>query len=259
MTSALSRFALAASAGAMVMTAVATPAAAQSRYGEGYYENGAPIDRSQNYGTPPRFDVPEPDGYDGTRPPPPPPGYEKSEDYGRWSEQDSRYAAEAERWARDNCVKSRPKTGEGALIGGVLGAIIGSALSSGVGHHHHGSSAGGTVAGLAVGAVAGAAIGSSSGGETSPGCPPGYAVRRNATVYVYQTDYVYAAPGWYRPWVYSGGYWAYRPYPYHRWYREHYRAYPHYHGGYYRAYPGYRGGYHYDRHHGGDGHRDYRR
>jgi hypothetical protein len=35
---------------------------------------------------------------------------------------------------------------------------------------------------------------------------------------------VYAAPGWYRPWVWAGGRWAYRPYPYHRYYYRHYWA-----------------------------------
>jgi hypothetical protein len=32
--------------------------------------------------------------------------------------------------------------------------------------------------------------------------------------------YVYSAPPGYRPWIWTGGRWAYRPYPYHRyWYR----------------------------------------
>lgn len=199
-----------------------------------YYANGAPRAAPS--------DIPEPPGYDGTRPPPPPPGYERYSDDDQWRERDRSYAADAERWARDYCVKARSNAGQGALIGGVLGAIVGSALG---GRHDHG---GGAIAGLAVGAVGGAAIGSASSGDTTPGCPPGYVTRRDAPTYVYAyQDYDYAAPGWYRPWVYVDGYWTYRPYPYHRWYYRNY-YYPRYYGGYGRGYygggwRGYRGGY----------------
>jgi hypothetical protein len=64
---------------------------------------------------------------------------------------------------------------------------------------------------------------------------------------VYFSNYYYAAPGWYRPWVYVGDRWTYRPYPYHDYY---YRAYRPYHPygwgdrGYYgRGYYGRPGGY----------------
>ena len=39
-------------------------------------------------------------------------------------------------------------------------------------------------------------------------------------VFVFAGGYGYIAPPGYRPWVWVGGRWAYRPYPYHRyWYR----------------------------------------
>jgi hypothetical protein len=144
--------------------------------------------------------------------------------------------------ARDNCVKSRGDTAGGAVLGGILGALIGGALG---GRHDHGT---GVLAGAAVGAVGGAAVASSSRGETSPGCPPGYVVRRNAATYVYApNDYYYAAPGWYRPWVFIDGYWAYRPYPYHTYYYRTWRA-PMYRGPVGPG-PGYGHGWH------GGGHR----
>lgn len=178
----------------------------------------------------------EPQGYDGRTPPPPPQGYVSGgEDYGA----DARYAADAENWARNNCVKSRGNTGAGALVGGVLGAIIGGGLA---GRHDTGV---GMAAGAAIGAVGGAAVASSTGGETSPGCPPGYVVRGGAQTYAYvQSDYVYAAPAWYRPWVYVDNAWVYRPYPYHSWYARTYRPMPRaYYGGPGRGYYGGRGGY----------------
>lgn len=185
----------------------------------------------------------EPQGYDGRTLPPPPQGYVPgAEDRAA----DARYAADAERWARENCVKSRPNTGAGALVGGVLGAIIGGGLA---GRHDTGV---GMAAGAAIGAVGGAAVASSSGGQTSPGCPPGYVVRNGAPAYAYaQADYYYAAPAWYRPWVYVDNYWVYRPYPYHGWYYRTYRPMPRYYGGprgYYGPPRGYYG-------HGGWGHR----
>ena len=33
---------------------------------------------------------------------------------------------------------------------------------------------------------------------------------------------VYDAPTWYNPWIWYGGSWIYRPYPYHRYWGEHY-------------------------------------
>ena len=202
----------------------------------GSYANGAPMPEP----TPPS-------DYDGTRPPPPPPGYN-----GNYADQnavaDDRYAADAERWARSNCVKSQGDTAGGALLGGIIGAIIGSSVA---GRHDRGA---GAFAGAAVGAVGGAAIASGSGGnETSPGCPPGYVARRGAVAYSYGgPGYAYAAPGWYRPWVFIGGAWSYRPYPYHDWY---YRTYRHGDGDRYRGGRGYRGGEGWRDH--GWGHRGY--
>ena len=41
--------------------------------------------------------------------------------------------------------------------------------------------------------------------------------------YSFYGGYGYAAPADYRPWVWYGGSWIYRPYPYHRyWYHSHY-------------------------------------
>jgi hypothetical protein len=62
-------------------------------------------------------------------------------------------------------------------------------------------------------------------------------VERGAPAFYYGADtgpYYYAAPGWYRPWVFYGGRWTYRPYPYHGWYYRHYRGgpRPYYRGGY---------------------------
>lgn len=187
-----------------------------------------------------------PQGYDGRTLPPPPQGYVAgAEDRAA----DARYAADAERWARENCVKSHGNTGAGALVGGVLGAIIGGGLA---GRHDTGV---GMAAGAAIGAVGGAAVASSTGGETSPGCPPGYVMRGGAPVYAYaQSDYYYAAPSWYRPWVYVDNYWVYRPYPYHGWYYRTYRPMPRgYYGGPGRGYYGGPRGY-YGGHGGWGGH-----
>lgn len=63
--------------------------------------------------------------------------------------------------------------------------------------------------------------------ETSPGCPPGYVLRDGAAPLYVAPAYAYAAPGWYNPWVFYGGAWVFRPYPYHAYY---YHAY--YRGGY---------------------------
>ncbi|MDE2403269.1 MAG: hypothetical protein KGM17_00950 [Sphingomonadales bacterium] len=208
------------------------------------YPNGAPMPDQRGYPDPqgtyangaPMPEPAPPPGYDGTRPPPPPPGYQPYADERARVAADDRYAADAERWARENCVKSSGDVAGGALLGGLLGAIIGSSVA---GRHDRGA---GAFAGAAIGAVGGAAVASSGNGETSPGCPPGYRVRREAVTYSYRApDYYYAAPGWYRPWVYIGGAWTYRPYPYHDWYYRTYRARP-YSGYGYRGYGGYRGG-----------------
>ena len=184
----------------------------------------------QAYAAPP----PPPPGYDGRQLPPPPPGYNGPDYDQAWTQQDDVYARNAEDWARRYCVKSGGNVGAGAAIGGILGAIIGSGLG---GRHDHG---GGAIAGAVVGAAGGAAIASSSQGETSPGCPPGYVVRHDAVAFNYApTDYYYAAPDWYRPWVFIDNSWVYRPYPYHAYFYRHYRG-P-WHGGRGRGYYGHRG------------------
>ena len=118
------------------------------------------------------------------------------------------YADQYARWAAQNCVDQRSgNTAAGAIVGGALGALAGAALTGG-----HGS---GALAGGAVGAFTGAAVGSSA--PTS--CPPGYAVRAGAPVFVYAGP-AYdpgLTPPWYQPWVWVGGRWVYYPYRYAYW------------------------------------------
>ncbi|HEY3798241.1 MAG TPA: hypothetical protein VGL58_07795 [Caulobacteraceae bacterium] len=166
-----------------------------------------------------------PPGYNGSQPPPPPPGYQPPPDQASQG-QDQAYASYAQNWAAQYCVKSQNNAAAGAVIGGILGAAIG----AGVSHN-----AGGAAAGAIIGGSTGAVIGSNGGNETSPGCPPGYVVRGDAPSFYYNSPYSYAAPGWYQPWVFIGGRWAFRPYPYHTWY-------------YHRYYPG-GGGYGHHHHH----------
>ena len=199
----------------------ATPAAPQAAQGD--YRNMTP---------PPEPTAPQ--GYDGKQLPPPPQGYVPPADASTYQAADARYAADAQRWARDNCVKSQPNVAGGALVGGILGALIGGGLA---GRGSHGA---GMAAGAMVGAVGGAAVASSSQGDTSPGCPPGYVARNGAPAYSYApAGYYYAAPSWYTPWVFIDGFWVYRPYPYHDWYYRTYRVGPGWHGG-----PRYGGGWH---------------
>lgn len=210
-------------------------------------------DRDQGYGqdgpdgyadAPPP--PPPPPDYDGTRPPPPPPGYQPDPAYGANPDQDQHYEAYAEDWAQRNCVKSRSNAGTGAVIGGLLGALVGSGAA---GWRDRGT---GALVGGIAGAAGGAAIGSASEGQTSPGCPPGFVVRSGAPAFYYEgygNPYYYAAPDWYRPWVFVGDRWTFRPYPYHAWYYHRYfygrpgwgRGYHGYHG--YRGYHGHWGGY----------------
>jgi hypothetical protein len=120
------------------------------------------------------------------------------------------------------------------VIGGLFGALLGSSIA---GRHDRGA---GALMGGIAGAAGGAAVGSAQDNATSPGCPPGYVVRSGAPAFYYDgwnSDYVYAAPGWYHPWVFVEGRWSYRPYPYHTWYYRHYGwGRPGWHGGW-------RGGY----------------
>lgn len=211
----LSQALMTASAMAMVASPVlATAASAQD----------APPMQGGDYRNPPPEPA-APQGYDGRDLPPPPTDYVPPVDADTQRAEDQQYAAAAQRWAAENCVKSRGDVGKGALVGGILGAIIG----GGLGGRHNGGGA--MAAGAAIGAIGGAAVASSSGGDTSPGCPQGYVLRSGASAYVYpQSDYYYAAPSWYRPWVFVDGMWVYRPYPYHDWYYRTYRGYRGYYG-----------------------------
>ncbi len=214
----------------MAASPMILPVAAAQAQTDGAYGSPPP---NQGYGQgqpgygggpPPGYDAsqlpppPPPPGYDGRQPPPPPPGYSPDAQNAQQQAQDQQYAAYAQRWAQDYCVKAHGNAGEGAVLGGLFGAIIGSGFG---GRHSHGTDA---LAGAAVGAAGGAAIASSAGSNaTSPGCPPGYVVRDGAPPFYYGAGpYVYAAPGWYNPWVFYGGAWVYRPYPYHVWYYHHY-------------------------------------
>lgn len=170
---------------------------------------------SDSYGPPP--DVPPDQLQRENGPPPPPPGYnDQYDDTVRARQEDEAYARAAQDWASRYCYRRSDNAAGGAIIGGVLGALLGGGIA-GRGNHTSGALVGG-----AVGAVAGASIGASS---TSPGCPPGMVVRADAPPmpYSFYGGYVYAAPADYRPWIWYGGRWVYRPYPYHRyWYRSHY-------------------------------------
>jgi hypothetical protein len=201
-------------------------------------DNGPPPGDQNGYGQPEGGydDVPPPSDYDATRPPPPPPGYQADARYAIDPQQDQRYEAYAEDWAARNCIKSSGNTAGGAVIGGLFGALLGSSIA---GYHNRGTGA--LVGGLA-GAAGGAAVGSAQDNATSPGCPPGYVVRRGAPAFYYDgyaSGYSYAAPEWYHPWVFVEGRWSYRPYPYHSWYYGHY-GYRRFHGGYGRRGWGYR-------------------
>jgi hypothetical protein len=192
----------------------------------------------QGYQQPPQGYQPPPQGYQqGYTPPPqqgyqqgpyqdpalqPPPGY-SAEDAQRDAtpaerDYDRRYAAAAEAWSQANCVRQEEnRTAAGAIIGGVLGAVIGSNIAGG---RDRGA---GAIVGGALGAVAGGAIANSSG----PGCPPGFALRGGAPAFYYGPPpggavVVYDAPTWYNPWIWYDGAWIYRPYPYHRYWGEHY-------------------------------------
>ena len=152
----------------------------------------------------------------------PPPGYSAQDAQRDASpaerQYDQQYAAAAEAWSQANCVRQEEnRTAAGAIIGGVLGAVIGSNLAGG---RDRGA---GAVVGGALGAVAGGAIANNSG----PGCPPGFVLRSGAPPFYYgpppgSSLVVYDAPTWYNPWIWYGGAWIYRPYPYHRYWGEHY-------------------------------------
>ncbi|MBV9996340.1 MAG: hypothetical protein JO127_14140 [Caulobacteraceae bacterium] len=129
--------------------------------------------------------------------------------------EDRRYAGAAERWAAENCIDQRNQQAAGAMIGGLMGAMIGAGAA---GPHDRG--AGAAVGGM-LGVIAGSAIGASA---ASPGCPPGFYARAGAPAFAapgFGGGYGYAAPPGYRPWIWSGERWSYRPYPYHRYWQRH--------------------------------------
>jgi hypothetical protein len=168
-------------------------------------DNGPPPDEGH-------YSVPPPEGYDAS--------VDQDDSSPQARDQDERYSYAAERWAARNCVvQHQNDVAAGVVIGGILGAIIGSNLA---GRHSRGA---GAFVGGATGAAAGAAIGNSAA-ASNPNCPPGYGLRPGAAAFypgpIYGPDVYYAAPDWYDPWIWYGGHWIYRPYPYHRfWYRHH--------------------------------------
>ena len=176
-------------------------------------------------GYPPQGYPPPPQGYNTQQPDPalqPPPGYsaqDAQQDASPAQRQyDQQYAAAAEAWSNTNCIRQEQnRTAAGAIIGGVLGAVIGSSVA---GRYDRGA---GAVVGGGLGAIAGGAIANSSG----PGCPPGFVLRPGAPTFAYGPPpggvaVVYDAPTWYNPWIWYNGAWIYRPYPYHRYWGEHY-------------------------------------
>jgi hypothetical protein len=187
---------------AMTLATTAAPAVAQ------------PAD-NDNYGPPPGAPPDEVQREQG--PPRPPSGYsDRYDQTDQARREDEEYSRRAQDWAARYCYRRSDNAAGGAIIGGVLGALLGGGIA-GRGNHTSGALIGG-----AVGAVAGASVGASS---TSPGCPPGMVVREDAPPFYGPTfvgGYVYDAPPDYRPWIWYGGRWVYRPYPYHRyWYHEH--------------------------------------
>lgn len=168
---------------------------------------------------------PPPAGYNPqggpNQPLPPPPGYtaQDAQQDAAQRAYDAQYASAAQAWFQANCVRQEQnRTAAGAIIGGVLGAVIGSSVA---GRHDRGA---GAIVGGGLGAIAGGAVANSSGG---PGCPTGYVLRAGAPAFVYAPPpgaayVVYDAPAWYNPWFFYGGRWVYRPYPYHRYWAEHY-------------------------------------
>ena len=151
----------------------------------------------------------------------PPPGYtdDGSAYYDDRAQQyDRDYADRYSAWAAQNCVNERNNNAAaGAIIGGVLGAVVG---SNAAGRHNR---TGGAIVGGAIGATAGASIGANSGRGAY--CPPGYVVRSGAPAFVYAGPgygTYYAGPGWYNPWVFTGGRYVYRPYRYWYWHHKNY-------------------------------------
>jgi len=194
--------ALAVSLGTVATSAVAQP--------------DQPPPPSGDYGPPPGAPPDEVQNEQG--PPPPPQGYSDQYDNSSRAQQENEdYSRRAQDWAARYCYRRSDNAAGGAIIGGVLGALLGGGIA-GRGNHTTGALIGG-----GVGAVAGASIGASS---TSPGCPPGMVVRDDAPPFygpVFYGGYGYYAPPGYRPWIWYGGRWVYRPYPYFRYYYHEHR------------------------------------
>ncbi len=187
-----------------ILLACASAATAQNSAAPPTAQAGEASNRNQQYNVPPPSDYK-----------PAPGRYVQSD---RDQAEDDRYSREAERWAAANCVaERRDNATAGAVIGGLVGAIAGAGLAG----RHDGAPA------AILGAGAGAAAGSTIAKNTSPECPPGYVVRAAPEPFYapsFYPDVVYVAPPWYDPWVWYGGHWIYRPYPYHRfWYDRHWR------------------------------------
>jgi len=217
---------LIAAASPLLTSAAAAQTGAQSDYDRGYQAGRADAARAnQGYDqAPPPADYRQPEAddgrpggdYDDASPPPPPSGYDAADPtYTPNTDADRRYEAYAEDWAARNCVKSSGNTASGAVIGGLFGALLGSSVA---GYHDRGA---GALMGGIAGAAGGAAVGSAQDNATSPGCPPGFVLRREAADFYYDGyggNYYYAAPAGYHPWIFVEGRWNYRPYPYHNWY-----------------------------------------
>lgn len=187
---------------AMLLLASANAALAQTSTASSSGES----DRTRQHD---QYNVPPPPGYK------PPPGRFVQTD--REREEDDRYSRAAERWAAANCVADRrSNVAAGAVIGGLVGALAGTGLA---GRHDQAPAA---ILGAGAGAVAGSAIARNA----SPDCPPGYVIKAVPEPFYpppVHPHVVYVAPPWYDPWVWYGGHWIYRPYPYHRFWYEHHR------------------------------------
>lgn len=207
------------------MGLVVEPVAANAQGAPDGYRYDAPPAADQGWNGPPPGD---PYGQEG--PPPyrgsPPPGryappprdpYRETDDHGPYPrygwDEPARYA----QWAARNCIdRKRDNTVAGALIGGVTGVVLSASLA--------GWAARGAwvLLGGSLGATAGAAIGASSGAGD---CPKGYVARAGAPPPYYgDPAYAYEGPAYdpypayrpapYRPWVWAGNRWVYRPDPY---------------------------------------------
>ncbi|MEP6968084.1 MAG: glycine zipper 2TM domain-containing protein [Pseudomonadota bacterium] len=200
---------------AQASAAGAQPSDYYNQGGQGGYDQGGPSDDYDQGGPP-----------SGQYAPPPPDAQDQGGAYDERAEQADRdYADRYSAWAAQNCIQRRANnTAAGAIVGGVLGAVIGSSVAG------RGDRGAGAFVGGALGATAGAAVGSSS--TSDGGCPSGYVIRGGAPAFAYGAygpGVVYAGPSWYRPWVWTGGRWTYRPYR--NWYWTHRAAWrPGWHG-----------------------------